>query len=85
MKKFTFIIVLVLAIALPGCGGGGKGEQKGQLEGKIYNQTTGELITSEVTVTLEGKTIVATNGEYLFTGLSAGEKVLTAQAEGHKT
>ena len=43
------------------------------------------MVTSSVTVTLDGETTVVENGEYLFTGLSIGMKELTAQAEGYET
>jgi hypothetical protein len=60
LRRFSFFIpfVLMLAMALPGCGGGaGKGGQEGQLGGKIYKQGTDELIKSDVTVSIDGKSI----------------------------
>lgn len=87
MRRFSFFIpfVLMLAMALPGCGGGaGKGGQEGQLGGKIYKQGTDELIKSDVTVSIDGKSIATASGEYLFTALSPGDKGLTAQAVGYK-
>lgn len=58
--------------------------QEGQLGGKIYKQGTDELIKSDVTVSIDGKSIATASGEYLFTALSPGDKGLTAQAVGYK-
>lgn len=88
MRRFTFLIVfiLVLAMALPGCGGkgGDNGEQKGQLGGKIYKKGTTDLITSAVAVSIDGKSVATTSGEYLLTDLTTGNKTLQATAPGYK-
>ena len=71
---------LILVAALSGCG-----TKKGQLGGKIYDDTTKELITGSVVVTLTGaSSITVTNGQYQFTDVSVGDKSLKAQAEGYK-
>ena len=84
MKKPLFVILfatLILVVTLSGCG-----TKKGQLGGKIYDDTTKELITGSVVVTLTGaSSITVTNGQYQFTDVSIGDKTLTAQAEGYKT
>lgn len=50
----------------------------------IIKKITEKLITKNVSVTLDDQTIVTANGEFLFTGLTAGEKTLTAQADGYE-
>ncbi|HBE05010.1 MAG TPA: hypothetical protein DCY85_00800 [Firmicutes bacterium] len=84
MRKQVRFLLVLLAILL--AGSSGCGEPKGQLSGKIYDDTTKELVTGSVVVTLTGETsITVTNGQYQFIDVPAGEKTLMIQAEGYKT
>ena len=75
--------ILMLVVALSGCGA--KEDPKGLVSGKIYDDTTKELITGSVVVTLSGApTITVTNGQYQFAEVPAGNITLTAQSGGYQ-
>ena len=78
MKRFL-IVLLLIGLVLTGCGS----NQKGGVTGKIYDNGTGDLITSRVIMEIEGDTIFVEGGEYLFTDLSVGGKMLKVSAEGY--
>lgn len=82
-KKPIFLMLfslLIMTIVISGC----DKSSGGQLSGKIYDSATDQLITKRVTVVLAGEVITVRNGEYLFTGLSMGDKTLEAKASGYR-
>ncbi len=77
---FVLIGVLVLATVFVGC----DSKKKGQLKGKIYDEATEELVKESITITLEDKNLLVEEGEYIFTGITPGEKNLKVLAPGYE-
>lgn len=83
MRRIIVLIsFLSIALILNGCMGGGG--QTGNLEGKIYEKGTENLVTEIVVVTVGSKELPVTDGQYSFTKLSAGKQTLKAEAIGYK-
>lgn len=80
MRKQVILLVLLIAALLVGCGT----ENKGELTGKIYDSETETLITEKVVLELGGTTMLVEDGEYLFTDLPAGPRMLNVEAEGYE-
>ena len=81
-RIIVLISFLSIALILNGCMGGGG--QTGNLEGKIYDKGTKNLVTEIVVVTVGSKQLPVTDGQYSFTKLSAGKQTLKAEAIGYK-
>lgn len=83
MRRIIVLIsFLSIALILNGCMG--SGGQTGNLEGKIYEKGTENLVTEIVVVTVGSKELPVTDGQYSFTKLSAGKQTLKAESIGYK-
>src|SRR5690606_26031007 len=81
-RTIVLASLLLIVLILNGCTGGGG--QTGNLEGKIYEKGTENLVTEIVVVTVGSKELPVTDGQYSFTKLSAGKQTLKAEAIGYK-
>ena len=80
--RWSFIGLGIIGLLLAGCAGGG-GMKTASLKGVILDQN-GEPFLGEVLVEIDGETVEAKSGQYVFTNIQAGKgKDLKATSDGY--